>query len=468
MRIAVGTVIAHRPPHGPERAQLYLEQLTANRTCGWPRSSACVTRTQPWEAGIGKSRLAAAVLERLAGEHHSCLRYSCSPQHADSALFPVTGQLERAAGFTHQDDTRAKLDKLDAVLARTSTSDANAALFAELLSLPNDGRYPVLALAPTLRRQRMLQALTSHLAALAGRQPVLMIFEDAHWSDPTSLEWLSRTIEFVHNNIPVLLIVTFRPEFAAPWVGQAHVTSLTLNRLGEREVAVMIARLAGNKQLRADVMAQIAARTDGIPLFVEEMTKAVLEAEGEGEAPSTAGVGPAPALAVPVSLHASLMARLDRLGPAREIAQVGAAIGREFSHAVLAAIVPKPEAELASALERLIAAGLLFRHGLPPLADYLFKHALVQDAAHSTLLREPRRALHALIAKTLECQFVEIAESKPELLAHHCVEAGLSEAAIEWFRKAGEQALRRCAFEEAVSHLGKAIEVADKAWIGST
>jgi class 3 adenylate cyclase/tetratricopeptide (TPR) repeat protein len=418
------------------------------------------------EAGIGKSRLTAAVLERLASEHHT-LRYSCSPRHTDSALYPVAGQMERAAGFTHQDDPRVKLDKLDAVLARTSTSDADAALFAELLSLPNDGRYPVLALAPKLRRQRMLEALTSHLAALARQQPVLMVFEDVHWADPTSLEWLSRTIEFIHS-IAVLLIVTFRPEFAAPWVGQAHVRSLTLNRLGEREVAVMIERLAGTRKLRADVLAQIVARTDGIPLFVEEMTKAVLEAESEGEVPRTAGVGPASALAVPASLQASLMARLDRLGPAREIAQVGAAIGREFSHAVLAAVVPKPEAQLVSALDRLIVAGLLFRHGVPPHAVYLFKHALVRDAAHGTLLRQPRRALHALIAKTIESQFAEIAESEPELLAHHCVEAGLDEAAVEWFRKAGEQAFAQCAFEEAVSHLGKAIEMADKAWVDST
>ena len=218
-----------------------------------------------------------------------------------------------------------------------------------------------------------------------------------------------RTVDRI-KTLPVLLIVTFRPEFAAPWVGRSHVTSLALNRLGERETAAIIARLAGNKVLPADMMAEIVERTDGIPLFVEEMTKAVLEAESEGEARRTAAAVPSPALAVPASLHASLMARLDRLGPAKEVAQIGATIGRKFSHALLAAVVRQREAELGSALDRLIAADLLFRQGVPPHATYLFKHALVQDAAYGTLLREPRRALHARIAEILEGQFGEIAE----------------------------------------------------------
>ena len=267
-----------------------------------------------------------------------------------------------------------------------------------------------------------------------------MIFEDAHWIDPTSLEAFGRTVDRI-KTLPVLLIVTFRPEFNAPWAGRSHVTSLTLNRLGERETAAIIAHLVGNKELPADVMAEIIERTDGIPLFVEEMTKAVLEAESEGEARRTAGAVPSPALAVPASLHASLMARLDRLGPAKEVAQIGAAIGREFSHALLAAVVRKPEAEFDSALDRLIAAGLLFRQGVPPHATYLFKHALVQDAAYGTLLREPRRSLHARIAETLESQFAEIAENQPELLARHCTEAGLIEKAALLWGKAGQRSL---------------------------
>jgi predicted ATPase len=260
----------------------------------------------------------------------------------------------------------------------------------------------------------------------------------------------------------VLLIVTFRPEFDAPWAGRSHVTSLALNRLGERETAAIIARLVGNKELPADVMAEILGRTDGIPLFVEEMTKAVLEAESEGEARRTVAAVPSAGLAVPATLHASLMARLDRLGPAKEVAQIGAAIGREFSHALLAAAVRKPEAQLASALDRLIAAGLLSRQGVPPHASYLFKHALVQDAAYGTLLREPRRALHARIAQTLESQFAEIAESQPELLARHCTEAGLIEKGVSYWLRAGRNAAARYANVEAIAHLRRGIEAVDR------
>jgi predicted ATPase len=257
--------------------------------------------------------------------------------------------------------------------------------------------------------------------------------------------------------LPVLVIVTFRPEFNAPWAGRSHVMSLALNRLGERETAAIIAHLVGNKELPVDVMAEIVERTDGIPLFVEEMTKAVLEAESEGEARQTAAAVPSVALAVPASLHASLMARLDRLGPAKEVAQIAAAIGREFSHALLAAVVRKPEAELGSALDRLIQAGLLFRQGVPPHATYLFKHALVQDAAYGTLLREPRRALHARIAETLESQFPQIAESQPELLARHCTEAGLIEKAAGLWGEAGQRSLARSALVEAVAQLTRAL-----------
>ena len=285
-----------------------------------------------------------------------------------------------------------------------------------------------------------------------------MIVEDAHWIDPTSLEVFGRTVDQI-KALPGLLIITFRPEFNAPWAGRSHVTSLALNRLGERETAAIIAHLVGNKELPADVMAEIVERTDGIPLFVEEMTKAVLEAEseGEGEGRRTAAAVPSPALAVPASLHASLMARLDRLGPAKELAQVGAAIGREFPHALLAAVVRKPEAELVAALDNLIAAGLLFRQGVPPHATYLFKHALVQDAAYGTLLREQRRALHARIAVILESQFAEIAERQPELLARHCTEAGLIERAARLWGKAGQRSLARSALIEAIEQLARAL-----------
>jgi class 3 adenylate cyclase/predicted ATPase len=408
------------------------------------------------EAGIGKSRLTAGLLERLAAEPHTRLRYFCSPQHTDSALYPIISQMERAAGLVYDDTPKAKLDKLDAVLAQTATSIQEAALFAEMLSLPNDGRHPTLDLPPQLRRQRTLEALTSQVAGLASQQPVLMIFEDAHWVDPTSLEAFGRTVDRI-KTLPVLLIVTFRPEFNAPWVGQSHVTSLTLNRLSEREATAIIARLVGNKELPAGVLAEIVERTDGIPLFLEEMTKAVLEAESEGAARRTIAAVPSLALAVPASLHASLMARLDRLGPAREVAQIGAAIGREFSHALLAAVVRKAEADLDSALDRLIDSGLLFRQGMPPHASYLFKHALVQDAAYGTLLRERRRALHARIAEVLEGKLAETAENHPELVARHCTEAGLIEKAASLWGKAGQRSLARSAFVEATEQLAQAL-----------
>ena len=409
------------------------------------------------EAGIGKSRLAVALVERLAGEPHTRLRYFCSPQHTNSALYPIIGQIEHAAGLAHDDTPQAKLDKLNAVLEQTSTSIEDAALFAQMLSLPNDGRYPLLDLTPQQRRQRTLEALTAQAAKLATQRPVLMIFEDAHWIDPTSLELLSRTVDQI-KTVPALLIVTFRPEFQAPWVENSHVTSVTLNRLGKNEVAALIAGLVGNKELPADVMAEILERTDGIPLFVEEMTKAVLEAEGEVEARRTVAAIPSPALRVPASLHASLMARLDRLGPAKELAQIGATIGREVSHPLLAAVVRKPEAELQTALDRLIGAGLLLRQGSAPYETYFFKHALVRDAAYSTLLREQRRALHGRIAETLESQFPEVSEKQPELLARHCTEAGQIEKAAALWGKAGLRSAQRSALVEAAEQLRRALD----------
>src|SRR6266516_4802843 len=409
------------------------------------------------EAGIGKSRLAVALVERLAGEPHTRLRYFCSPQHTNSALYPIIGQMEHAAGLAHDDTPQAKLDKLNAVLEQTSTSIEDAALFAQMLSLPNDGRYPSLDLTPQQRRQRTLEALTAQAAKLATKHPALMIFEDAHWADPTSLELLNRTVDRI-KNVPALLIVTFRPEFKAPWAENSHVTSVTLNRLGTNEVAALIAGLVGNKELPADVMAEILERTDGIPLFVEEMTKAVLEAEGEVEARRIVAAIPSPAVRVPASLHASLIARLDRLGPAKELAQIGAAIGRELSHPLLAAVVRKPEAELQTALDRLIGAGLLLQQGSAPYATYFFKHALVRDAAYSTLLRERRRTLHARIAETLESQFAEISENQPELLARHCTEAEQIEKAAALWGKAGLRSAQRSALVEAAEQLRRALD----------
>jgi class 3 adenylate cyclase/predicted ATPase len=409
------------------------------------------------EAGIGKSRLTTAFVELLAGERHIRLRYFCSPQHTDSALYPIIGQVERAAGLVRDDALQVKLDKLDGLLKQTSTSAQHAALFADMLSLPNDGRYPAVELTPQQRRQRTLEALLLQLGALARSCPVLMVFEDAHWADPTSLELLGRAVDRIHTR-SVLLIVTFRPEFEPGWIGQPHVTSLNLTRLAPREVGAMIDYILGNNPLPANIRQDIIERTDGIPLFVEEMTKAVLEAESEGEARRVAALVPSPALAVPATLHASLMARLDRLGPAKELAQIGATIGREFLHSLLAAVVRKPETELQTALDRLIGAGLLLRQGSAPYATYFFKHVLVRDAAYSTLLREPRRALHVRIAETLESQFAEISETQPELLARHCTEAGQIEKAAALWGKAGLRSAQRSALVEAAEQLRRALD----------
>jgi len=413
------------------------------------------------EAGIGKSRLTAALMERLAPKPHTRLRYFCSPQHTDSALYPIIGQMERAAGLAHDDTSQARLDKLDVLLAQTSTTAQDVALFAEMLSLPNDGRYPALALSPMQRRQRTLDVLIARIEVLARQKPVLMIFEDAHWSDPTSLELFGRVVDRIRT-LRALLLVTFRSEFQPPWIGRAHVTAVTINRLTEREIGAMIEGVVGNKPLPPSIRQDIIERTDGIPLFVEEMTKAVLETGSEAAAQQTAAAVPSPALAVPASLHASLMARLDRLGPAKEVAQIGAAIGREFSHTLLAAVLRMPEVELRQALDRLIEAGLLFRQGVPPETSYLFKHALVQDAAYGTLLRSRRQQLHGEITATLEEAFPEIVKLQPEILARHCAEAGLNEKARTYWRTAGEQAVRRASNREAIGQLRQALALNEK------
>src|SRR6059058_5616875 len=409
------------------------------------------------EAGIGKSRLTVALLEQLAREPHIRLRCFCSPQHTDSMLYPVIGEMLRAARFAHDDSQQMKMDKLDALLAQSSTPPQDAALFAEMLSLPNDGRYPPVEVEPQLRRQKTLKALGSQIEALARINPVLVIFEDAHWADPTSLELFARTVDLAASH-RLLILVTFRPEFSPPpMIGRPHVTELTLNRLAPCDIDFLIERIVGSRSLPAGIRQDIIERTDGIPLFAEEMTKAVLDAEGESDAHRVCAGGPTPVVAVPASLQASLMSRLDRLGPAKNVAQVGAAIGRAFPHMLLAALVRKPKEELDSDLDRLIAAGLLFRHGTPPHASYLFKHALVQDAAYSTLLREPRRVLHARIAEILETQFAEIAESQPELLARHYTKADLIERAARLWGKAGQRSQERSALVEAAEQLSHAL-----------
>jgi predicted ATPase len=328
------------------------------------------------EAGIGKSRLTAALLERLATEPHTRLRYFCSPQHTDSVLFPVISHLERAARLAHDDTAQAKLDKLDTLLAQSSTPREDVVLIAEMLSLPNDGRHPTLELAPQQRRQHTLEALRSQIEALAERSPVLMVFEDVHWADPTSLELFELIVERA-SSLPLLAIVTFRPEFVPPWVGRPQVTLISLNRLPRRLSAEMIAHVTGGKVLPQEIADQITNRTDGVPLFIEELTKAVVESGLLVEAGDRYVVtGPVTPLAIPTSLQASLLARLDRLAPARDVAQIAAALGRQFSHELISAVAAVPREQLDDALAQLVRAELIFRRGTPPDAEYTFKHAL--------------------------------------------------------------------------------------------
>jgi predicted ATPase/class 3 adenylate cyclase len=403
------------------------------------------------EPGIGKSRLAAALLERIAAEPHRRLRYFCSPQQTDSALYPIISQIERTAGFAHDDNAQARLNKLDALLAQSFTPPQDAALLAEMLSLPNDGRHPKLELVAQQRRQKTLEALTTQLELLARSNPVLMVFEDVHWVDPTTLEVLGRTVDRL-KTLRLLLVITYRPEFEPPWLGRPYVTALNLNRLGDREIAALIDQITGDKSLPDRVRQDIVERADGVPLFVEELAKAVVEAETPGASLSL--------LAVPPTLHVSLMARLDRLGPiAKDIAQKGAAIGREFTYELLALIGERSRVELRDGLERLTRAGLLFATGSQPDAIYTFKHALVQDAAYETLLRSRRQDLHARIAMEIETHFPEVREQRPELLAHHATQAGLIERAVVQWGKAGRKSVSRSAMAEAVSQLRRGLDL---------
>jgi len=410
------------------------------------------------EPGIGKSRLAAALAERMAPEPHTRLPYQCSPYHTNSALHPFIVQLERAAEFKPDDMPGQKLDKLQAVLAMaTLRVQAVAPLFAALLSVPLDQRYAPLALSPTQQRRQTLAALLDRIEGLARQQPVLLLFEDAQWADATSLELLDLTVERVRQ-LQVLALFTFRPEFEPPWVGLPNVHTLTLGRLERNDVETMVARIAGGRALPAEVTEQIVAKTDGNSLFVEELTKAVLEAgilveDAEGYRLH----GPLPPLAIPTTLQDSLMARLDRLAPVKEISQIGAAIGREFSYSLLRALVGRDEIALKGALSELEHAKLVFRRGEAPEAVYSFKHALVRDAAYESLLKSRRQVLHGRIAETLRNKFPTIADTEPEVIAHHLTHAGLAEAAVEWWGKAGERAMEGSAYMEAIAHFEKGI-----------
>jgi len=415
------------------------------------------------EPGIGKSRLAAALAERIASEPHTRLRYQCSPYHTNSALRPFIAQLERAAGFKADDSSEQRLDKLEAPLAMSASRiEGVAPLFAALLSIPFGERYPPLALSPTQQRRRTLAALLDQFEGLARQQPILLSFEDAHWADATSLELLDLTVERVRQ-LPVLALFTFRPEFEPPWVGLPNVGSLTLGRLSSNDVENMVARVTAGRVLPVEVMEQIVSKTDGNPLFVEELTKTVLETRILVEDAEVYRLeGPLPPLAIPETLQDSLMARLDRLAPVREIAQLGAAIGREFSYSLVRALVGRDESALKHGLAQLEQAGLVFRRGQPPDAVYSFKHVLVRDAAYESLLRSRRQQLHGQIARALEERFAAIVASQPEIVAHHFTEAGLVDPAIEYWLKAGVKAYSLYANEDAVRFFERALTLLKK------
>jgi class 3 adenylate cyclase/predicted ATPase len=415
------------------------------------------------EPGIGKSRLAMTLRDSLHADAHVCWRYFCSPHHQNSALFPIIVQLERAADFRREDTPEVKLSKLEALLAMVSLPDQDAALLADLLLLPTAG-YPKLDFMPQQKKQKIFEALLRQLTRMVRQTPMLVTFEDLQWIDATSLELLHHLIERIER-LPVLLIGTFRPEFRPPWAAQSYVTSLTLNRMSRQEAASLVQQLAEpTPALSKQLVEQIIERSDGVPLFIEEMTKDILEAGIHADR-MRAVLPPKmskPVTSVPPALHAPLLARLDRLGAiAKEISQIGATIGREFSYELLAFVAQRPDSDLHASLDQLVRAGLVSQRGELPRSDFLFKHALVQEAAYSTLLREPRQKLHARIAQALEEMFCDVAASRPELVARHLSEAALGQKAVVYWQRAGELALRRSALTESVSHLSTAMRIVE-------
>jgi class 3 adenylate cyclase/predicted ATPase len=412
------------------------------------------------EPGIGKSRLIRALRERLGDEPYTPLSLYCSPYHTNSALYPVIAQLGRAARLEREDPPEAQLAKLEALLElSTERLDEALPLLGALLGVPIGERDPGLTLTPEAQKRQTLRTLVDQLAGLAAQQPVLALYEDVHWIDPSTLELLGLVVERVRQ-LPVLVLITFRPEFQPSWTGQAHVTTLTMGRLGRRQGADLIACVAGEKPLPPEIVEQIVARTDGVPLFVEELTKTVLESGLLADAGDRYELtGPLPSLVIPATLHDSLMARLDRLAPVREVAQTAAVIGREFSHELLAAVSTFSESDLNAALDQLVTSELIFRRGSPPADTYSFKHALVQDAAYQSLLKSRRQMLHAKVADLMEHQERDKTQSEPELVAHHLTQAGDAEHAIGYWRAAAQRASERSAHREAVAHLGKSVEL---------
>ncbi|MCP3370895.1 adenylate/guanylate cyclase domain-containing protein [Bradyrhizobium cajani] len=415
------------------------------------------------EAGIGKSRMVATLSESPALGTHRRVRYQCSPYHTNSALHPFVAQLERAAGICSHDTPGQKFEKLEAMLALGTQQVAQATpLIAALLSIPAGDHCPPLGLSPAQQRRQTFAALLDQLEGLAREQPLLIVCEDMHWADATTLELFDLGIDRIRG-LPILVLLTSRPEFEPSWLGLANVSLLRLDRLDRQDTRALVEQVTVGRQLPRQMMQQIIDKTDGVPLFVEELTKMVLESgllvEDSGRYRLDS---PLPPLAIPATLQDSLMARLDRLAPVKEVAQIGAAIGRDFSYALLRYVAGRDDRTLSAALGQLEEAGLLLCRGTPPEANYSFKHALVQEAAYESLLKSKRQVLHTRIGDVLREKFAAVAETEPEILAHHFTEAGLKEVALDWWRKAGQQALKRSAYSEAIAHFGKAVAMADE------
>jgi len=414
------------------------------------------------EAGIGKSRLVQVLKEHVAAEPQAWLTpCQCSPYHQNTALYPMIDLLERVGlRFEREESPPQKLSKLEGFLVQYGLPLAEAVpLFASLLSLPLTADYAPLTVSPAQQKQKTMQAFLTILLRRAAQQPMLFVMEDLHWVDPSTLELLSLLVD-QGPTARILALLTFRPDFSPPWTGRAHLTQVTLNRLPRRQAAEMTSQVVHGKALPTEVVEQVVAKTDGVPLFVEELTKMVLESGLLQEREERYElISPLPPLAIPATLHDSLMARLDRLATVKSLAQLGATLGREFSYELLQAVSPWDEGTLQRGLHQLVAAEFLYQQGLPPQATYRFKHALIQDAAYQSLLRSTRQRYHQHIAQVVEARFPEICKTQPELLAQHYTEAGLSAQALPYWQRAGEQGLQRSANLEAISHLTKGLEL---------
>jgi class 3 adenylate cyclase/predicted ATPase len=409
------------------------------------------------EAGIGKSRLVQVLKEHLASEPHMLLECRCSPYSTNSPLYPVIDLWQRVLRFETAETPADKLHRLEQTLAQYRLPLAETMpLFTALLSLPDD-RYPALALTPHRQRQKTLEALLALLMAYTAQEPLLLIVEDLHCVDPSTLECLSLLVD-QGPTARMLTLCTFRPPFTPPWSSRAHIAQLTLTRLPRPQVERIVTAVARGKALPAEVVQQIVTKSDGVPLFVEELTKMVLESGLLRELEDHyVLMGPLPPLAIPATLHDSLMARLDRLGTARQVAQLGAMLGREFSYALIHAVSPFDETSLSQALATLVDAEVLYQRGVPPQTRYLFKHALIQEVAYHSLLRGTRQHQHQQIAQVLEQRFPATTETQPELLAQHYTEAGLIVQAMPYWQQAGQRAAQHSAHAEAISHLTKGL-----------